>query len=104
LLTEPFSTLRSSLSEIPERREISVHVVVSDIGPDVLPFALGLWTRIGYVRQTMMTFRTRVGATPISARQPATVVSRDVTCGYTPWYSERPVPCVPSRSTRSPRA
>src|SRR5438105_4685836 len=59
------------------RREISAQLISRDIGPEV-PFG-GLCTRIGYVRHTMTTFRTRLGEIPASARQPATVVSREVT-------------------------
>src|SRR4051794_20511238 len=74
---EPRSVFRSSRTSSPERRAISAQVSTCPIGPEV-DFG-GLPTRIGYVLQTITTLRTRVGATPASARQPLTVVSREVT-------------------------
>ena len=36
---------------------------------------------MGYVRQTITTFLTRLGDIPASAKHPLAVVSRDVTYG-----------------------
>src|SRR5262245_26123199 len=69
----------SSLSEMLDRRAISLNVISFVIGPES-PSA-GLSTRIGYVRHTINVLCTRLGAMPASARQPLTVVSRDVTYG-----------------------
>src|ERR1035441_8884835 len=72
----------NSATEYPLLAATSSQVISLVIGPDV-PL-LPSWTRIGYVRQTMITLRTRVGEIPASERQTATVVSLDVTCGYFP--------------------
>src|SRR5579883_144246 len=76
-VVEVFSVFRSSRRGRSDLRAISAHDSSFAIGPEVPP--LGLWTRIGYVRHTMTTRRTRDGAIPASARQPLAVVSREVT-------------------------
>src|SRR2546427_12191246 len=46
-------------------------------GPEVPPG--GFCTLIGYVRHTIIVFRTLVGGIPASDKHPLTLVSRDVT-------------------------
>ena|SRR5438105_5293402 len=63
----------------PDRAATTVHAIslAVPIGPEVPPG--GLWTRMGNVRHTMTTRRTRDGAMPASAAHPLAVVSLDVT-------------------------
>src|SRR5215471_6859540 len=69
----------SSFSGIPDLRATSLNEISFVIGPESPP--VGLSTLIGYVRHTSSVLRTRLGAIPASARQPLTVVSREVTNG-----------------------
>src|SRR5580692_8006566 len=66
-----------SFTGTPARLAISSQSSSWRNGPDVPP--AGFCTLIGYVRHTMIVFRTLVGGIPASDRHPATVVSRDVT-------------------------
>src|SRR5215210_6382352 len=86
LVVEVRSVRSSSSIGILDLAEISASESSLLIGPESP--SLGLPTRIGYVRHTTMILRTRLGAIPASAKQPLTLVSRDVTCGYEPWCRE----------------
>src|SRR5688572_27092273 len=78
-VVEVFSVVTSCCSETFDRSATISHEIGCDNEPEV-PSG-GSWTRIGYVRQTITTLRTRLGEMPASERHPSIVVSREVTKG-----------------------